>query len=174
MNHNLPLQFTMRWLPTISFSTSKSSSTIKCSSSSAVVDADHPKKKTGNATREAAGGGGTSSWLWGVGKKSSRGKKLRPIGDHDGKSPPRSWQDSEDDHPVPFSPPERTYVRSSSSPSSVAPQPLPLPESLLRQKDGDCPLPSPNSVHAPTTTAAAADRPVVALDGIYPVFRMRR
>ncbi|KAI4314938.1 hypothetical protein L6164_027796 [Bauhinia variegata] len=170
----------MRWLPNISFYQSNSSSTLKCYTpffSSPVDDAGHPKKKTGDGTRRTAGGRGTSGWLWGVGKKSSRAKKLRPIGEHDGKSPPRSWQDLEDDNLMPStstSSYDRTYLTpsSSSSSSSVAPQPLPLPEPLLRQKDGDCPLPSPEYVHAPTTTTAS-NRPIVALDGITPGFRMR-
>ncbi|KAJ7952929.1 Protein kinase [Quillaja saponaria] len=154
----------MRWLPTISFSPSHSPSTsIKSSpsSSSPAVDIDYSNRKSGNATR--SGGRG---WRFGYGKRLTRQRKPRHLTDQDIKSLPR-WQDSatEDDVIMPLSRSPSTFDRYSvrsflASPSSVVPQPLPLPElsssPFLRRKDGDLPLPSPKEGARPSNPSCTS------------------
>lgn len=166
----------MRWLPSLSFSASASLKSSSSSSSFPASDVDHPKKKSSDATR---GSGGV--WPFGGGKKFSRPRKLRPsLTDNYGKSPPR-WHDSDEDTLMPMTQSpnsfDRLFNRSNTS-SSVAPQPLPLPDSaILRQKEGDCPLPSPKDVPGPSSAGRGVEergRADGVMNGVSSVFRIRR
>lgn len=170
----------MRWFPSLSFSTSASLKSSSSSSSFPASDVDHSKK---NASRTLGG-----VWPFGGGAKkssSTRPARLRPtLTDHDGR-----WHDSDNEdnvfvpftHHVPNSF-DRLLNRSTSASSScvVVPQPLPLPDSAInRQKDADCPLPSPKDVPRPTTSGRGLDdrdKPdaVTVTDGAPSVFRIRR
>lgn len=162
----------MRWLPSLSFShvALKSSSS---SSSFRASDVDHPKKKPADTTRTPAG-----VWPFGSSKKPGRPWKLA-----DGKSPPRGQESDEDAvGPLTRSPSsfDRLFHRSSASScstSSVVPQPLPLPDSAFpRQKDGDCPLPSPKELTRPSSAGKLVeerDRGGL-IDGVSSVLRIRR
>lgn len=138
----------MRWLPTLIFSPSSShsskvssaSSSSSSSSSSSITSPStlkhSPSSSDVSDTRKPSRG----MWFFGSGRKSTRSRKLRHVDDvhieYDVASAP-----------VSRSPSTRSYIRSSTS-SSVAPQPLPLPElaspaGLQRHRDGDLRLPSP-------------------------------
>lgn len=150
----------MRWLPTLIFSPSShsnSNSNSSSSSSSPSIRKSSSSPSSSSDTKKSSRG----AWFFGTGRKSTRSKKLRPV---------------EDDHceydavaALPFSrsPSARTYIRSNTS-SSVAPQPLPLPElsspALHRIRDADCRLPSPRTLE-----------PDVPVDASLPAgFKMRR
>ncbi|XP_050902825.1 mitogen-activated protein kinase kinase kinase 5 [Lathyrus oleraceus] len=138
----------MRWLPTLIFSPSSShsskvssaSSSSSSSSSSTITSPStlkhSPSSSDVSDTRKPSRG----MWFFGSGRKSTRSRKLRHVDvvhiEYDVASAP-----------VSRSPSTRSYIRSSTS-SSVAPQPLPLPElaspaGLQRHRDGDLRLPSP-------------------------------
>ncbi|XP_004511962.1 mitogen-activated protein kinase kinase kinase 5 isoform X2 [Cicer arietinum] len=146
----------MRWLPTLIFSPSshsQSSNPSSSSSSPSTSDPSDPRKNT------------RGTWFFGNGKKSTRSRKLRHV---------------DDDHseydvvapPISRSPSARSYIRSNTS-SSVAPQPLPLPElaspaALLRQRDA-VRLPSPKEANG-----KALEHDVAAVVGSLPTgFKMR-
>lgn len=77
--------------------------------------------------------------------------------------------------PIQRSPSARSYIRSNTS-SSVAPQPLPLPESpagLLRQRDADCRLPSPSSKEASGRVTESDVNVNVGVDSLPVGFKMR-
>ncbi|XP_028764133.1 mitogen-activated protein kinase kinase kinase 5 isoform X2 [Neltuma alba] len=168
----------MRWLSSLSLSHSHGLKSSSTSSSFSTSDVDHPKKKSADASRGLGG-----VWPFGIGKKASRPKTLRPIGDSDGRSPPR-WHDSDDDVLVPLAhsttPSDRQFSRSNTtsfSSSSVAPQPLPLPDAALsRHIDADCPLPFPKDVAGPNSAAKGLpdrDRADGVMGGVSSVFRIQ-
>ncbi|KAI5439212.1 mitogen-activated protein kinase kinase kinase 5 [Lathyrus oleraceus] len=139
----------MRWLPTLIFSPSSSSHSSKVSSASSSSSSSSSSSITSPSTLKHSPSSSDVSdtrkpsrgmWFFGGGRKSTRSRKLRHVDDvhieYDVASAP-----------VSRSPSTRSYIRSSTS-SSVAPQPLPLPElaspaGLQRHRDGDLRLPSP-------------------------------
>ncbi|KAF4380759.1 hypothetical protein F8388_017113 [Cannabis sativa] len=140
----------MRWLPTISFSSSSSSSSLRASPTRpGSVD-------SGNKTSSSATGD-RRVWRFGSRIKSSRHRKFRPLSDRDvvSGSGQSKWSDSQWGLHKSASSHDRIPTRSSSA--SALPQPLPLPEisPVCRRKEGslvagsnpsrdsDCPLPSP-------------------------------
>ncbi|XP_019444705.1 PREDICTED: mitogen-activated protein kinase kinase kinase YODA-like isoform X1 [Lupinus angustifolius] len=145
----------MRWFSTLIFSPSSSSSSSAHSSSS---DAATPTR---------------GLWVFWTGKRSRRSRKLQQLGDHvgNGKSHPM-WHETVDDivvtHPTSLSRSPSVVSRSSTSSfdrcynrsTSVAPQPLPLPElvssAVLRNnRDADSRLPSPKYAVGPTSVSKA-------------------
>ncbi|XP_061341361.1 mitogen-activated protein kinase kinase kinase 5-like [Gastrolobium bilobum] len=160
----------MRWLHTLissHSSSSSSSSSATLGSSPSFSSLPDPKKKPSSDATTHRGG----AWLFGSGRKSTRSRKLRHVGDNDA----RWHHDSDDVNVVPLSRSPSCFVdrsyNSRSNTSSVAPQPLPLPElsspALHRQRDGECRLPSPKDAAGPT------DRVDGSFDGVTSGFRMR-
>ncbi|CAL0311538.1 unnamed protein product [Lupinus luteus] len=164
----------MRWFSTLIFSPSSSSSSSAHSSSS---DAATPTR---------------GLWVFWTGKRSRRSRKLQQLGHHvgNGKSPPM-WHETVDDivvtHPTSLSRSPSVVSRSSTSSfdrcynrsTSVAPQPLPLPElvssAVIRNnRDADSRLPSPKYAVGPTTSVSKATQVDGAVDGVSSTgFRMR-
>ncbi|KAK2426571.1 mitogen-activated protein kinase kinase kinase [Trifolium repens] len=171
----------MRWLPTLIFSPSSSSSSsashshssIASSSSSATspstVKSPPPNSSSSDTSERRKSTG--STWFFGAGKRSTRSRKLRNV---------------DDDHveydvvttaaPITRSPSARSYIRSN---TSVAPQPLPLPElalasSVVRPRDADCRLPSPKEASGKAEASGRADPEVnVVIGSLSTGFKMR-
>ena len=177
----------MRWLPTISFSHSHSSSSaLKSSSSSSSSSSSYPVDDVALHQSKRRGGGAATAWIFGSSKRSSRSRKLRPLGEHDGKSVSK-WHDSDEETAMPLSNSPCCYLRSNTTSSSsllnsstpvAAPQPLPLPEASLRN-NGDRALPSPQAKGPGPLTGARSteerDKSDGAVsEGASPPFRMRR
>jgi len=159
----------MRWLPTLIFSSSSSSSSSATSPStrkSSSASSSSPSSASSEPSDSRKSSRGT--WFFGNGKKSTRSRKLRHVDDD------QVQYDVVSTAPIQRSPSARSYIRSNTS-SSVAPQPLPLPESpggLLRQRDADCRLPSPLPKEA---SGRVTESDVNVGVGSLPVgFKMRR
>ena len=147
----------MRWLPAlISPPSSQSHSSNASSSSSSATSPSTVKSPPSSSDHSDPRKFTRGTWFFGNGKKSTRPRKLRHVDDdpveYDVVAPPISR-----------SPSTRSCIRSNTS-SSVAPQPLPLPESsaaLLRQKDADCRLPSPKEASGKALESEASAHVVV-------------
>ncbi|XP_057449494.1 mitogen-activated protein kinase kinase kinase 5 isoform X2 [Lotus japonicus] len=157
----------MRWLSTFASSSSTATSSSSSSSSSSPTTLkSSPSTSVSKNTR--------GTWLFGSGKKSTRARKLRHVVTEDDTSVYEAVAVA----PFSRSPSARSYLRSNTS-SSVAPQPLPLPElpspSQLRQKDAsDCRLPSPrDTTSAPSCRSQEHEAPIEPVSIVTTGFRMR-